>query len=272
MKILCFAALSAAALIFLAGCAGETEKVQPASRPDPAVDITYIEEKGSMVFGVTDIAPLDHKDADSGEWKGFDAELASLFAKRMGAKAEFREIDWDEKISLMNSGEIDVIWNGMTRTDETEENLTCSVPYLSNSQVIVMPEKEFERYRSEEDCSHLLFSFEKGSAAEAVLAENKYRSVGYVTQKEALSAVKNGKTDAAVIDMVAAAFLTADGEEYSELGYAYPLNEEYICVGLRKGSELERPLNTFLKDISDDGTMKKIAEKYGLAEALLEIE
>ena len=269
MKIL---GLAAAALLLLTGCTAEKEVVQPKSRPEPAVDMTYIEEKGTLVFGVTDLAPLDSRNRDTGEWEGFDAELAGLFAKRMGVKAEFKEIDWDEKTELLGSGEIDAVWNGMTRTDELAEAMTCSVPYMSNSQVIVMHKEEFGRYRSGEECAHLLFSYEKGSAAEKVLAEKRYRSTGFDTQIEALGAVKDGRTDAAVIDMTAAAYLTAEGRDYSGLGYDYPLNEEHICIGLRKGSELETPLNTFLKDMSDDGTMKRIAAKYGLEQALLDIE
>ena len=263
IRLLAQAAVSAA--VILAGCGSSTVTEQN-SRPEPAVDMTYIGERGRIIVGVTEFEPLDH--IENGEWTGFDAELAALFAESCGVAAEFAEIDWDRKTELLETGEIDLIWNGMTRTDDLNDTITCSGPYLSNAQGIVMQQPEFGKYTSETECSHLLFACEKGSAGEKLLAEKRYRSVGCDSLKDALFAVAEGRTDAAAVDMIMAAHMTSEGSEFPGLSFAYPMNEEFICVGMRRGSELESRVNSFLGEKAADGTLAAIAEKYGLKEAL----
>ena len=262
--ILAAAALALAVTVFT-GCGRIADK-RNEHKPSPSADLTYLSERGRIIIGVTDFAPIDlPKD---GTWEGFDAELAVLFAESLGIAAEFREIDWDRKTELLETGDIDLIWNGMTRTEELAEKITCSEPYLLNAQVIVMQKSDFEKYTSEKECSHLLFACENGSAAEALLTEKKYRIIGCGSQKNALSAVSEGRTDAAAVDMIMAAHMTSSGGEFPDLSFAYPMDEEQICVGMRKGSALEEKVNAFLGEKTADGTLARIAEKYGLGEAL----
>ena len=79
-------------------------------------DVSYIQNKKSLIVGITDFAPMDYKD-DSGKWIGFDADLATAVAKDLGVKVEFVEIDWDNKILELDNKSIDCVWNGMTLTD-----------------------------------------------------------------------------------------------------------------------------------------------------------
>ncbi|MBD5476180.1 MAG: transporter substrate-binding domain-containing protein [Lachnospiraceae bacterium] len=101
-------------------------------------DVAYIQDKGTMIVGITDFAPMDYKDA-SGEWIGFDADMARLVAEKLGVEAQFVEIDWDNKIMELDSKNIDVVWNGMTLTAETTSAMECTNPYCNNAQVIVVP-------------------------------------------------------------------------------------------------------------------------------------
>lgn len=101
-------------------------------------DVAYIKGKGTLIVGITDFAPMDYKD-ESGEWIGFDADMARMVAEKLGVKAEFVEIDWDNKVMELNSKNIDVVWNGMTLTNEAKEAMTCSNPYSNNAQVVVVP-------------------------------------------------------------------------------------------------------------------------------------
>ena len=81
---------------------------------------------------------MDYKD-DSGEWIGFDADMAKIVAEKLGVECQFVEIDWDNKIMELDSKNIDVVWNGMTLTDEVMAAMECSVPYCNNAQVVVVP-------------------------------------------------------------------------------------------------------------------------------------
>ena len=101
-------------------------------------DVAYVQEKGTLIVGITDFAPMDYKD-DNGEWIGFDADMARLVAEKLGVEAQFVEIDWDNKIMELNSKNIDVVWNGMTLTQEVTEAMECTNAYCNNAQVIVVP-------------------------------------------------------------------------------------------------------------------------------------
>ena len=100
-------------------------------------DVAYIKDKGTLIIGITDFAPMDDKD-ESGEWIGFDADMARLVAKELGVVAKFVEIDWDGKIMELDSKNIDVVWNGMTLTDEVKSAMECTNAYCNNAQVVVL--------------------------------------------------------------------------------------------------------------------------------------
>ena len=99
-------------------------------------DVAYILDKGTLIVGITDFAPMDYKD-DNGNWIGFDADMAKLVAEKLGVEIEFIEINWDNKVFELDGKAIDVVWNGMTLTDAMLEAMECSTPYCNNAQVVV---------------------------------------------------------------------------------------------------------------------------------------
>ena len=104
--------------------------------PPTGGDVAYIQDKGVLVVGITDFAPMDYKD-DKGEWIGFDADMAKIVAEKLGVEIEFIEIDWDNKVFELDGKGIDVVWNGMTLTDAVLEAMECSNAYCNNAQVVV---------------------------------------------------------------------------------------------------------------------------------------
>lgn len=103
-------------------------------------DVAYIQGKGKLIVGITEFAPMDYKDG-SGQWIGFDADMACKVAQKLGVEIEFVVIDWDSKIMELDSKNIDVVWNGMTLTDEVKAAMECTNAYCNNAQVIVIPAK-----------------------------------------------------------------------------------------------------------------------------------
>ena len=103
-------------------------------------DVAYIQGKGTLIVGITEFEPMDYKDA-AGEWIGFDADMARMVANKLGVEAQFVVIDWDNKIMELDSKNIDVVWNGMTLTNEVKEAMECTNAYCNNAQVIVVPGK-----------------------------------------------------------------------------------------------------------------------------------
>lgn len=261
--------LVAAAVTFtmLAGCAKNHDD-EAARIERGQSDLEYVQSKGTLVVGITDYAPMDYQ--DHGEWAGFDADLARAFAESLGVSTEFVEIDWDKKTELLEKGNIDCIWNGMTMTQELQNQISCSQPYLSNAQVVVLRRSEMEPYSTVEACQHLLFAVEAGSTGETLLREKKYRYAGYPTQMEALQSVREKKADATVIDVIMAAYYTSDGQEFEDLGFDITLNDEKISIGFRKDSDLLESINEFLRASYEDGTISSLAEKYGIESAVLD--
>lgn len=103
-------------------------------------DVAYIQDKGTLIVGITEFEPMDYKN-DAGEWIGFDADMARVVANTLGVEAQFVVIDWDNKIMELESKNIDVVWNGMTLTDEVTNAMECTNAYCNNAQVIVVPGK-----------------------------------------------------------------------------------------------------------------------------------
>ena len=150
-----FALLLALCMVFALAACGEPAASDPSDAPESEApadvtepadeggdtaesDMAYVQDKGTLVVGITEFAPMDYKD-DSGQWTGFDAELARLVAQRLGVEVEFVVIDWGQKVNELNSQAIDVVWNGMTLTDGVQNAMTCTPAYCRNAQVVVVP-------------------------------------------------------------------------------------------------------------------------------------
>ncbi len=101
-------------------------------------DVKYIQDKGTLIVGITEFEPMDYKDKD-GKWIGFDADMATLLAEKLGVKVKFVVIDWDTKAMELESKNIDVVWNAMTLTDEVKSAMECTNAYCNNAQVVVVP-------------------------------------------------------------------------------------------------------------------------------------
>ena len=267
--------------LLLAGCmmasmvvgCGAKEEAAPA--PEAATeeaaadsDLAYVKEKGVLVVGITDFAPMDYKNED-GEWIGFDADMAKYFAGELGVEVEFVEIDWDNKILELDAKSVDCIWNGMTLTDEVKAAMDCSNAYCNNAQVVIVPTAKAQDFQDVESLADLTFAVEAGSAGEAEATALGLNCTPVKAQSDALMEVAAGTSDAAVIDSLMAAAMVGPDTGYADLTYTVPLNSEEYGVGFRKGSDLVAEINAFFADIYAAGTMQEIAETYGVDAALV---
>lgn len=246
------------------------EEAAASSTADAAEsDLEYVKANGKLVVGITDFAPMDYKD-ESGNWIGFDADMAKAFAESLGVEVEFVEIDWDNKILELDGKTIDCVWNGMTLTDEVKSAMNCTGAYLNNAQIVVVPADKADQYQTEESLAELNFAVEAGSAGEAVATEKGLNATPVKAQADALMEVAAGTSDAAIIDSLMAAAMVGEGTGYETLTYTIGLSTEEYGVGFRKGSDLTDALNDFFKSAYADGSMQTIAETYGVQAALVE--
>ena len=143
-KLLALLLAGAMSASLLAGCGGgntnatENTDSNTAENTEAESDLAYVQEKGTLVVGITEFEPMDYQNAD-GEWIGFDADMAKAFAESLGVTAEFQVIDWDNKVMELDGKTIDVVWNGMTLTDEVTSAMECTNAYCNNAQVVIVP-------------------------------------------------------------------------------------------------------------------------------------
>ena len=182
LKRFASAVLAGALALSLAACGGAASTSTAASASSAAgstsasaaadgSDLDYIKGKGKLVIGYTVYEPMNYTDAD-GNFTGFDTELATAVAEKLGVEPEFVEINWDTKIVELDAKSIDCIWNGMTLTDDIMANTATTKAYAKNAQVVVV--KDGTDYASlkivdELNAEEYGVAFRKGSDAAAAV-------------------------------------------------------------------------------------------------------
>jgi len=134
-------------------------------------DYDAIIASGKLVIGYTIFAPIAYE--ENNQLIGFDIDLAKAVCEKLGIVAEFQIINWDTKVFELNSKAIDVIWNGMTITDELQENTSISIPYLKNKQVAVIRVEDKAKYTSTDDMKDAVIAVESGSAGQLCVEKGK---------------------------------------------------------------------------------------------------
>ena len=235
-------------------------------------DWQYIADKGNFVAGITLFEPMNYYD-ENGELTGFETEFTKAVCEKLGVEAKFQEIEWDKKEIELNAKTIDAIWNGLTVTEERKENMGFSKSYVGNKQVVVIKADNKDKYTDEASMAGASCAAESGSAGQtaietsSVLSQNEF--VGASAQKDVLLEVKAGTVELGVLDYVMAKASIGEGTDYSDLMIVegVELAPEEYAIGMRKGdTETIEKVNGAIDELVADGTLKALAEKYGLAD------
>ncbi len=261
VKVLALIICAVMVLSMFAAC-GEDKSDDAATDEASVKDIDAVKEKGKLVVGITDYAPMNYK-AEDGSWTGFDTEFAEAFGKILGVEIEFVEIEWDNKWFELESGNIDCVWNGMTITEEAQKNADVSVAYAKNNQVLVMDAAAAEGINAVSDFNGKV-AVESGSAGMAAAEEAELDIVECQLQTDALLSVKSGKTEGCVIDATMALAMIKDGSDYEGLMIALTLTDEEYGVAFRKGSDLTAEFNKAFDTLLEDGTLADLSARYNI--------
>ena len=213
--------------------------------------------------------PYGYMDSETGEYTGFDLELAQAVADMEGWELVKKPIDWDSKDMELNSGSIDCIWNGFT-LDGREDDYTWSVPYVDNSQVIVV--KEESGIASLEDLAGKIVGVQAASAALTLLEDEEGQKAladtfaslqQFSDYNTGFTELDAGAIDALAIDVGVAAYQIKNREGFIILDEE--LNSEQYAVGFKLGNEeLRDTVEADLLALVEDGTFMELAEKYEL--------
>ncbi len=224
-----------------------------------------IEERGYFIVGLDDtFAPMGFRDND-GNLVGFDVDLAKEVSQRLGVEVRFQPIDWDAKVLELNSGTIDMIWNGLTITDARLEEMSFSNAYLANSQMIMV--KAGSTIDTLQDLDGLTIGVQASSAAQdAVEASTIYDTLGsvltYDDYNQALLELQNDLIDAVVIDEIMGRYIISQNEGLYDVASENFGDEEY-GIGFRlEATDLRDKFNEVLADMIADGTATTISETW----------
>lgn len=170
--------------------------------------------KNKIVIGYTVFAPIAYTDENTKKFTGFDTEMAREVINYLNntygttIEIEFTPIDWDSKVANITAGQFDLIWNGMTITDKIKKELSVSLPYLNNRQVVVVRSKDKDKYTSIDSLKKAIGGCEKGSAGNDAITANKLgkKTLTFKSQLDAYNQLKTGGVDFIVIDSVMAGY------------------------------------------------------------------
>ena len=228
----------------------------------------YLGEDGKFVVGFDEtFKPFGSKD-DNGEYTGFDLELAKAVAEKNGWEIELTPIDWDTKDAQIDSGTIDVIWNGFT-IEGREDTYEFTDPYYLNDQVILV--REGSDIKGLSDLAGKTVVAQVNSPAYDNLAEggDYYDTIGSTLgaletapeYQTALMQLESGACDAVAIDYPTAQSLIAGKDGYVILDEV--VSSENYGVGAKKGNtELIEKIQSALIELYNDGTVEEIVSHY----------
>lgn len=211
--------------------------------------------------------PYGYKD-DSGNYVGFDLDLAKEVCERNNWTFQAQPIDWDAKDAELDSGSIDCIWNGFT-INGRENDYLWSDPYIDNKQVIVV--KSDAGIDSLDDLAGKTVETQKDSSALAALqGDNKTLADTFAALTEvadyntAFMDLESGACDAVAIDIGVAQYQVSskdNPDQYKILDDS--ISSEQYGIGFKLGNDdLKDQVQKTLDEMFEDGTVAKIAENY----------
>lgn len=224
-------------------------------------------KKPTVVVGYTIYEPMNYLDAD-GKLIGYDTDLAKKIFTNLGYDVIFKEINWDNKYTDLNSGVIDCIWNGFTCNSADDDGILrsdkvdFSYKYMENRQVVVI--KNGTAIATAEDLKGKIAAAESGSAGESYAKGFEGISYkGVIKQTDGLMEVNAGTADFAVVDEQLAKSYCGQGD-YANLTIVDALSSdvEYYAIGFKKGSELTKKVNEQLEKCGQDGTIDALIKAY----------
>ena len=252
------------AVMSLAGC------TQLASNPTVDNWDKYQQQKSITVGFDNTFVPMGFEEKN-GTYAGFDIELAKYVSKKLGITVHFQPIDWDMKETELQNGTIDAIWNGYSATDERREKVAFTIPYMQNTQILVV--KKTSGIHSVEDMAGKVLGAQNASSGMLDFEEHpevlKNRVKGgdadqYQSVNEAIIDLKNDRIDALLIDRVYADYyLTTEGiaDEYDTIPSGF--ESESFAVGVRPADKkILEALNEAFKELYQEGIFQQISQKW----------
>lgn len=267
MKKIIAAVLTAGMVFSLAACGDTKTDSTGADAASDAQDTQAVSGGDTFTVGFDQDFPPFGYVGDDGEFTGFDIEMATECAKRMGKEIVLQPIDWDAKDMELESGTIDCIWNGFTMNGR-EDQYTWSDSYMDNTQVVIT--KKDSGIETLADLEGKIVEVQKESSAQSALEDEDHTdllaSFGQFLQvaeyNTAFMDLESGAVDAIAIDIGVANF-QLEGKEDDYVILDEVISSEQYAIGFLKGNEtLRDEVQSTLMEMVEDGTFAEISDRY----------
>lgn len=256
--LLAAAAVVIALAMTLVGCSSNSSSTESSSSTSAT----------KLIVGLDNSYPPYGFIGEDGELTGFDIDLAKAVCEKNGWDLELEAIDWDTKDALIQSGQINCIWNGFT-IQGREDDYAWSDAYMRNAQVVVV--KQGSDISSLADLAGKTVITQQGSSTEELFEGDQKELADTFGSLEKIADFNNaflqldsGLVDAVACDLAVAQYnLAQSGDKYVQL--TEELSSETYGIAFKKGSdgeEMAKTVTDTLTQLYKDGEVKTIAEKY----------
>ena len=262
-----FAMMMVAMLAVFAGCSSSSDTNSGTADSGTAQDnsLQNVLDKGTLVLGLDDsFPPMGFRD-ENNNIVGFDIDVATEVANRMGVELKLQPIEWSTKEMELNTGSVDCLWNGLSIDDERKQAMDLSEPYMTNRMVLVVLNDS--EYTDQASLAGKTIGVQNGSTAEKILEESDFaktigNTIGFKDNVTAFMELETKGIDAIFMDEVVANYaITSQNKDFKVLEDG--LTEEEYSVGFKKGNTaLKNEVQKYIDEMKADGTMTQISEKW----------
>ena len=218
--------------------------------------------------------PFGYMD-ESGEYVGFDLDVAQKVCDNLGWELVKKPINWDSKDMELNSGTIDCIWNGFT-INGREDDYTWSDPYINNEQVIVVAKDSGIEKLADLKGKNVVVQAASAALDALNNDDNKDLKDSFASLTEnpdyntAFMNIDSGAADAVAVDIGVANYQLSQRGKDKYVILDEPIQNEQYGIGFKKGNdELKDLVWDEVKKLDESGEVDKLADKYELDKSML---
>lgn len=221
-------------------------------------------ESGKLIMSTNAEFPPYEMTDDNGKYIGIDVEIAQAIADKLGLKLEIMDVDFDAALLAVQEGKSDMVMAGVTVDEDRKLVMDFSNTYSTGKQVIIVKEGSDV---TKDNLGSKMIGTQRGTTGYIYASDDfgEDHVTAYDNGATAVQALKNGQVDCVIID-------NAPAREYVKANTGLKILEtEYVvedyAIGFGKNNpELVKAVNKALTELTNDGTIQKILDKYITAE------
>ena len=226
-----------------------------------------IQEEGTLTVGTAGtLYPASFREEESDTLTGFDVELMKEIAKRLDLEIEFKEMAFDNMLTSVQNGQIDVAANDISVTEDRKEKFAFSKPYKYTYGTAIVRKSDLSGIESLEDLKGKKAAGEATTVFMDVAREYGAEEVIYdnATNDQYLRDVSTGRTDVILNDyylqtLALAFFPEFDITIHPDIAYN---PQEVAFLMDKENDELQENIDRVLDEMLEDGTVKELSEQF----------